>query len=653
MAALGDDERDGRNEGGTQARQGRNHPCGQPGLLALLRRRGVGCIGLLGSGGLRDGRGLVGPAVLVGRSIRLRRRVALVGLAVLAVLRSRSIGFRRGVGLVSLIVLAVLRSCGVGLRRRSGRLRRRVVFAGLSVGRSGRILVRIGLVLRCGSRLLVLYMHGDLDALLGRLDLAGNLDVGASHELLSAGNIPHHGLLARLAVRPAHLDGGGQIGHRAGLNLKSLGCGLRHLNRRGLGRPDLDRRRDGVGQALDGACDLDGAGLGGVGRAPGDGLVGHVAVGPGDGHGLGQGGLAAHPDLLGLGRLGADGLGGGDLDGRAHGLARFAHGPLHLDRSALAAGQGRELGLAGLGPGDGLLGHRAVRPGDGHGLGQGRQGVGGRGAAGHGGHYGLAVACRHGLGGPDLDRRRDGVGQALDGALHLEGAGLGGVGLAPGDGLVGHVAVGPDDGHGLGQGGLAAHPDLLGRHRFGGHHCRRFNLNLCTGRNARLANHTAQRERSAPAAGKRSLLLTGKRAPCDGLLGHAAIRPAYRGSGRQCRKKGVGIHLAARDIELHILPLDACDLERLDRHLRRYRAGKALDRTCGRKRPGSGGVKLVPGHRLIAHVAVGPGDGQGFRKLGSAAHPDFLSRRHIGIHGHGRQDGHLHRDVLAQGLHGT
>ena len=87
--------------------------------------------------------------------------------------------------------------------------------------------------------------------------------------------------------------------------------------------------------------------------------------------------------------------------------------------------------------------------------------------------------------------------------------------------------------------------------------------------------------------------------------------------------------------------------------MRRHRAGKALDRTRGRKRPGNGGVKLVPGHRLIAHVAVGPGDGQGFRKLGSAAHPDFLSRRHIGIHGHGRQDGHLHRDVLAQGLHGT
>ena len=174
-----------------------------------------------------------------------------------------------------------------------------------------------------------------------------------------------------------------------------------------------------------------------------------------------------------------------------------------------------------------------------------------------------------------------------------------------------------------------------------------------TGRNARLANHAAQRERSAPAAGKRGLLLAGKRAPCDGLLGHAAIRPAYRGSGRQCRKKGVGIHLAARNIELHILPLDACDLERLDRHLRRHRAGKALDRTRGRKRPGNGGVKLVPGHRLIAYVAVGPGDGQGFRKLGSAAHPNLLGRRHIGIHGHGRQDGHLHRDVLAQGLHGT
>ena len=496
-------------------------------------------------------------------------------------------------------------------------------------------------------------MHGDLDALLGRLDLAGNLDVGASRELLGAGNVPHHGLLARLAIGPAHLDGGRQIGNNAGLNLKSLCLGIRHLNRRGLGRFDLDLGDHRVGQALDGALHLDGAGPGGVGRAPGDGLVGHVAVGPGDGHGLGQGGLAAHPDLLGLGRLGGDGLGGGDLEGGAHGLARVAHGPLHLDRAALAAGQGRELGLVGLGPGDGLLGHRAVRPGDGHGLGQGRQGVGGPGAAGHGRGEGPAVAGRHRLGGLDLDRRRDGVGQALDGSLHLDGAGPGGVGRAPGDGLVGHVAVGPGDGHGLGQGGLAAHPDLLGRHRFGGHHCRRFNLDLRTGRNARLANHATQRERSAPAAGKRGLLLTGKRAPCDGLLGHAAIRPAYRGSGRQCRKKRVGIHLAARDIELHILPLDVCDLERLDRHLRRHRAGKALDRTCGRKRPGNGGVKLIPGHRLIAHVAVGPGDGQSLRKRGNATHPDFLSRRHIGIHGHGRQDGHLHGDVLAQGLHGT
>ena len=87
--------------------------------------------------------------------------------------------------------------------------------------------------------------------------------------------------------------------------------------------------------------------------------------------------------------------------------------------------------------------------------------------------------------------------------------------------------------------------------------------------------------------------------------------------------------------------------------MRRHRAGKALDRTRGRKRPGNGGVKLIPGHRLIAHVAVGPGDSQSLRKRGSAAHPDFLSVRHIGVHGHGRQDGHLHRDVLAQGLHGT
>ena len=289
-------------------------------------------------------------------------------------------------------------------------------------------------------------MHGNLDALLGRLNLTGNLDVGASHELLGAGNIPHHGLLARLTVRPAHLDGGGQIGHRAGLNLKSLGLDIRQLSRHGLGRLDIDRRHDGVGQALDRALDPEGAGLGGVGRAPGDGLVGHVAVGPGDGH----------------------------------------------------------------------------RPGE-----------------------------------------------------------LGG----------------------------AAHPDLLGRHRFGRHHCRRFNLDLRTGRNTRLANHATQRKRSGPAAGKRGLLLAGKRAPCNGLLGHAAIRPAYRGSGRQCRKKGVGIHLAARDIELHILPLDACNLERLDRHLRHHRAGKTFDRTCGRKRPGNGGVKLVPGHRLIAHVAIGPGDG--------------------------------------------
>ena len=452
-------------------------------------------------------------------------------------------------------------------------------------------------------------MHGNLDALLGRLNLTGNLDVGASHELLGAGNIPHHGLLARLTVRPAHLDGGGQIGHRAGLNLKSLGLDIRQLSRHGLGRLDIDRRHDGVGQALDRALDLEGAGLGGVGRAPGDGLVGHVAVGPGDGHRPGELGGAAHPDLLGLGRLGGDGLRGGDLDGGAHGLARVSHGPLHLDRAALAAGQGRELLGAGLGPGDGLVGHRAVRPGDGHGLGQGRQGVGGPGAAGHGGRYGLAVAGRHGLGRLDIDRRHDGVGQALDRALDLEGAGLGGVGRAPGDGLVGHVAVGPGDGHRPGELGGAAHPDLLGRHRFGRHHCRRFNLDLRTGRNTRLANHATQRKRSGPAAGKRGLLLAGKRAPCNGLLGHAAIRPAYRGSGRQRRKKGVGIHLAARDIELHILPLDACDLERLDRHLRHHRAGKTFDRTCGRKRPGNGGVKLVPGHRLIAHVAIGPGDG--------------------------------------------
>ena len=52
-AALGDDERDSRNEGGTQACQGRNHPCGQSGLLALLRRRAVGRIGRLRNSGLR------------------------------------------------------------------------------------------------------------------------------------------------------------------------------------------------------------------------------------------------------------------------------------------------------------------------------------------------------------------------------------------------------------------------------------------------------------------------------------------------------------------------------------------------------------------------------------------------------------------------